>query len=83
MFCKIVSNVLASRGPVDSKLALVHAVADPIEAHVNRFRADLFHSPVHNSAGGRVIGFDGRSRLWMAHFGERLANDGTFFGVEE
>ena len=83
MFSKVISNVLTAWCPIDAKLALVHTVADPIEAHVNGFGADLFDGAVHDAAGGCIVCFHRCRRLWVPHFLEGLADDGPFFGVEE
>ena len=46
MFGKIISPVVLTWMPVDSKLILFNAVLDPVKAHVNCFAALLFDAVV-------------------------------------
>ena len=83
MFCKVVSNVVGARCPINAEVALGDAIPYPIEAHVDGFGADLFDGPVHDATGSGVVGFYWCGGLWVSHFAERVANYSAFFGVEE
>ena len=70
MFGEVVGQIVGTAAPVDKELALVDAVSDPVEAHVNGFGATLFDSVVCNAGGAGIVGLDGSGRLGMAHLGE-------------
>ena len=55
MFCVVICNVGAARGPEDSELFLIYSVTDPVEAHVDRFRSLLFDGAVHDAGHCRVV----------------------------
>ncbi len=55
--------VLFARAPIHVVLALAHAVADPIESHVDCFGAFLFDGVVGNAGGGAIVSLDRRGRL--------------------
>ena len=80
---EVVSKIGGAWGPIDAKLALFDAVADPIKSHVYGFGAYLFAGTIDNSAGGGVVGGNGCSRLWVSHFLECGTEDSSLFGVEK
>ena len=49
--------------PVDKELALACMVADPVKAHVNRFRSFLIDGAVGKSVNGGVVDLDWSGRL--------------------
>jgi hypothetical protein len=49
MFGEIVSQIISSLAPVDSKLVLCNSVPDPVETHVNGFGATLLDSSIGNA----------------------------------
>ena len=61
----IVAQVSDAGLPVDEELTLACAVANPIKAHVDRFRLFLFDGVVGEAVGGRVVNLDWRGRLWV------------------
>ena len=83
VFCEVVSIVFSSGFPVDMELFLVHAVTDPVEAHVNGFRPLEFDVVICDACSGRVIDLDGSGWLWVAHFMEDGTYDNSFFHVGE
>jgi hypothetical protein len=68
MFAEVVGFVATTFCPVNVKLALADAVADPVEAHVNGLGAFLFDGVVGDAGGGAVIGLYGGGRLGVAEF---------------
>jgi hypothetical protein len=69
--------------PVDNKLLLLDAIADPIESHVNGLGATLFNSVVDNASGTGVVGLDGSGRLGVPPGFQGGAQPGCVFGVIE
>ena len=52
--------------PLYKKLALADSVSQPIEMHVDGFRAALFDSIVEDASGTGIVGLDRGGRLWVA-----------------
>ena len=61
----IVAQVSDAGLPVDEELTLAFAVADPIKAHVDRFRSFLLDGVVGEAVSGGVFNLDWHSRLWV------------------
>jgi hypothetical protein len=66
MFSKIVGPICSTPVPVDVELTLAHAIANPIETHVDSFGAFLFDRVVGGAGGGSVVGDNDRGWLRMA-----------------
>ena len=83
MLAQVVSLVGGARAPVDTELALLDAVLEPVEAHVNGFRTALFDCAVHDALSAFVVGLDGSGRLGVAKFNEGLADWAACLGIVE
>ena len=68
MLGEIVGFVGGSWIPVNNKVSLFNVFADPIEAHVDGFRSDMFAGFVEDGGSGCIIGFDGRCSLLVTPF---------------
>ena len=68
MLGEVISKVVGPSLPMDDKLVLGDAVADPIEAHVDSFGSALFDGVVGYALGTFIVGDDGSGRLRVAHF---------------
>jgi len=66
MFGEVVGEVDGTGCPEHVELALVNAIAEPVEAHVDCLRSVLFDCGIHDSIGGAVIGSNGCRWLCMA-----------------
>ena len=77
----IIGHVVFAWAPMDAELALLDAVLDPIEAHVEGFGALLVDSIVGDAVSCEVVGDDGSRGLWVAHILEALANDNSGFAI--
>ena len=66
----IVTQVSDAGMSVDEELPLACAVADPIKAHVNRFRSFLLDGVVGEAVDGGVVDLDWSGRLWVPQFTE-------------
>ena len=66
MLAQVVSLVGGARAPVDSELALLDAVLEPVEAHVDGLGTTLFDCAVHDALCAFVVGLDGSGGLGMA-----------------
>jgi hypothetical protein len=66
MLSKIVGPIGNTAAPMDVELTLAHAIANPIETHVNSFGAFLFDRVVGDTGGGSVVSDDDRRWLRMA-----------------
>jgi hypothetical protein len=70
MLCKVISSVAAAfTTPVYVELALVDAVANPIEGHVYGIGSLLFDSIIGDTGSCNVVHCHGCGKLWMTHFG--------------
>ena len=65
VFCKIISTIEAAFLPVDMKLALADAIADPIEAHVDCLRSFLFDGVIGDAAGSAIVSLEWCGQLWV------------------
>ncbi len=71
---KVVRQVVGAFAPMNKEVALLYAVAFPVEAHVNRLRSPLLQCVVDDARGaGILVGLDRCWRLWVAKFFERSA----------
>ena len=83
MFGEVVGTVCGAFAPVDLKLALAYAIADPVKTHVDRFGPFLFDSVSDNSTGGVIIGGHRGGWLRVPHFGKSNAERACFFAIVE
>ena len=83
MLAQVVSLVGGARAPVDSELALLDAVLEPVEAHVDGLGTTLFDCAVHDALCAFVVGLDGSGRLRMAKFDEGLVDGAACLGIVE
>ena len=54
-FGKVVGKIVATRSPSDSEVTVLNTFADPVVAHIHRFRALEANSIISVSTGGRVV----------------------------
>ena len=66
----IVAQVSDAGLPVDEEPTLAFAVADPIKAHVDRFRSFLLDGVVGEAVGGGVVDLDWSDGLQVPQFAE-------------
>ena len=83
MFGEVVGQIVSPAAPVNDELALVDAIADPVETHVHGFGSALFDSAVRDASSTGVVGLDWCGWLRMAHVVQRGAQHGSLFAVEE
>ena len=81
VFGEVVAEVVFAGLPMDSKLALADAIADPVEAHVDGLGAALFDGVIEDARGTGIVDLDGCDRLWPAHFAEHRADGTCFLGI--
>jgi len=82
MLAEIIGAVEAAFTPVDVKLALADAIANPVKAHVNCFRTFLFDCVIGNTGGSTVVSLNGSGRLRMAEFFKANTDRTRLFAVE-
>jgi hypothetical protein len=68
VFGEIVGIVISARFPMDNKLALAYAVANPIKTHVNGLGPALLDGVIGNAGSGDVVGLYGCGWLGVAAF---------------
>ena len=83
MFGEVVGLVEAAFLPIDVKLSLANAVADPIKAHVNCLGSLLFDGVIGNACGSAIVHLDGHWGLQMVQFNESCLEGVGFFAVVE
>ena len=83
MLCEVICQVVDPSSPVNDELALIDAVADPVEPHVDRFGAALLDSVVDDARSARVVGLNGSRWLRMTHFFKNVSKHGSVFGIVE
>jgi hypothetical protein len=69
--------------PVDEKVSLLDAVADPVKTHIHGFGSALFDCFVADAGGAGIVGLDGSGRLGIAHVCESGSKHRRFFAIEE
>ena len=80
---EIIGQIVFSPTPVDEKLTLLHAIADPVEAHVHSLGTALFDSVVDDTSTACVVGLNGSRGLRMAQFSEGNTERRAFFCIVE
>ena len=83
VFGKIIGAIEDALFPVDDKLSLSNAVADPIETHINGFGMFLFDGVISNSVCSTVVGLDRCGWLWVPQLFKGNANRAGFFAIVE
>ena len=83
VFGEIICKVIGTGAPKDLELALVRAIAEPVETHVNGFGPTLFDSVVDNAGSAAVINLNGSGRLRVTHVREEGAKHDTFSSVKK
>ncbi len=66
MLGEVISQVVRALFPVDAELALADPISNPVEAHVDGFRAALFDAVIDDAVSYLVVGLDRCGRLGMA-----------------
>jgi len=79
----VVGKIASARLPLDDELAVLDAILEPVEAHVDCFRAFLFHRSVEDSAGHAVVSCDESGGLGPSHFVESLADWDSGLGIDK
>ena len=82
MLAWIVTAVVGSRLPEETKHILRRAASQPVKTHVHRLRCFRENSMVDDARGGRIIRLDGSTWLWMTHLGENLPDVHSFACVD-
>ena len=74
VFSVVIPKILASRLPVDEKLALLCSVLDRIKSHINCFGAFLFDCVIGKTYCSGVVYLYWGGWLGMSHFLQSCAN---------
>ena len=83
MLGKVVGLVECAAAPVDDKLPLSYAIADPVEAHVDGFRATLLNCVVDDSSSTGIVNLDGGLWLRPTKFFESSSDGRGVLGIVE
>ena len=83
MFSKVVSKVILTRVPINTKLALFRTVTEPVEAQVNGLGSLLFHSIVDNTIGGIVVSLEWGGWLGEPHGLQTIVDRHGFLSIHE
>ena len=83
VFCKVVCLVLRTWFPKNLELALIDAVSNPIESHVDGFRSLLFYIVICDSTCCGVVNLDRGGWLWESHCLEAVPRGCGLFGIHE
>jgi hypothetical protein len=83
VFGEVVGLVQDAFAPIDVELLLAHAVADPVEAHVDGFGSLLLDSVIGDARRSAIIGLQGRWRLGMPEFFKGDPDGAGFFAIVE
>jgi len=78
-----VGKIANSRLPLDDELAVLDAILEPTEMHVNGFGVFLFDSSIEDAAGDTVVSCDETGRLGPSHFMESLPEGDSSLGIDE
>ena len=66
MFGEVVSKVSCRRSPIDVELALLDAILEPVEAHVDCLGAFLLDGVGEDASACCIVGLKWCCRLWVA-----------------
>ena len=80
---KVVAHVSGTFLPVDAEVALVDTVPDPVETHVDCFRAALLDCVIGDSHGTFVVCGDWGWWLGIAHFFKGGSEWACFLAIDE
>lgn len=83
MLCAVITPVFRASIPVNSKLLLGDAVAQPVVPEVPRLGFAWDECGVGHANSGGVVALEGRAGLLPTHFGEGLAKRKHFLGADE
>ncbi len=83
VFCEEVCHVDQCVNIGDCEFAVAHAVADPMESHVNGFESFLFDRISCNTDRARVITHKDCRRLGVSKVGENSSKAGGILGTSE
>ena len=64
-------------------MVLSKSVNDPVESHINSFRAFLFDGFVEETVGCAVVGLDRGRGLFMTHFEKCILDGFRILAVDE
>ena len=73
VFGVVVGQIMVTRGPVHSELALLDSVFEPIVPHVHCFGLILFARVVGDAGGCGIVHLEWCGRLRVPKFGEGMA----------
>jgi len=79
----VVRKIANVRLPLDDELAILDAILESIETHVNGFGAFLFNSPIEDAAGDTVVSCGDSGWLGPSHFMESLPEWDIGLGINE
>ena len=77
MFGIVITLIFVARAPEDSELCLCFLILQPVIPHIHGFGAFVLGSFVGDTNGCRVVGLNGRFRLWMTVFSYSVMRDGV------
>ena len=79
----VVGEVATARLPLDDELAVLDAILEPVETHVDGLGALLFDSVVEDASGDAVVSCDDSGRLGPTHLVESGPKGNGALGIEE
>ena len=65
VFGDVICKVSCSRLPVDGELALIDAVPEPVESHVDGLGPLLFHCSCEDAFGAFIVSLEWGGWLWV------------------
>jgi len=83
VLCVVVGKIANVRLPLDDELAILDAILEPIETHVNGFGAFLFNRSIEDATGNTIVSCDDSGRLGPFHFMESLPEWDSGLGIDE
>jgi hypothetical protein len=81
VFCEVIGEVFVA--PVHTKLTLLDSIANPVEAHVDGFRATLLNCVIDYSSSAGVVDLDGGRWLWPTQFFKSSSDGCGVLGILE
>jgi hypothetical protein len=78
---KVIGTIESTCLPMNDKLALARAVADPVKAHVDGLRSFLLDGVVDDALGAGIASLDWGSRLRVPEFGECLSKHAGILSI--
>ena len=83
MLSKVVSKIILTSVPINTELALLRSVVEPVEPHVHCLGLLLFYCIIDDTIGSIVVSFEWGGWLGEFHGPQTITDCHGFLGIHE